>query len=96
MQNRLKLKVLRAKESQGRGQGKPQINVFKELAAVSCENELEMAKFEEKGLQSSKLLEMNRETLKVRRCQMKEVDGKPALDCCLTNTHILESVHWIM
>lgn len=81
---------------QGRAQGKPQILVFKELEAVSCENELEMAKFEEKGLKSSKPLKMNRETVKVRRCQMKEVKGKPSLGCCLTNKHILESVHWIM
>lgn len=87
MLNRLKPKVLRTKESQGRGQGKPQVNVFKKLAAVSCENELKMAKFEERGLQSSKFLEMNRETVKVRRARLRKRMVSPLLTAVLqTNT----------
>lgn len=97
-------KVAEQTETKGaEGQGKPRQETreatdphLKELEAVSCENELEMAKFEEKVLNSSKPLKMTRETVKVGRYQMKEVEGKPTLDCCLTGKHILESVHWIM
>lgn len=85
-------------EGQGKAEGraKPPSSVFKELAVVCCEHELPMAEFEERDLKPSKLLEVNRGTVKLRRCQKKEGGSHSFQTLCLASKHILDAVHWMM